>query len=141
MLADPVYGPVAPGTPVERAAALANTALAPLARGLISGTSAATAWAQHWHALRPRLEGRTQSYLARLLRVVERHEQDLQHASDSSELLRSELAGRIQRLLRLAAGTVIVSVCHLALVALDLERLRGGLARRCLFGAQQSEHL
>jgi hypothetical protein len=70
-----------------------------------------------------------------LLQAVQRHERDLKHAVDSAEPLRSELARRLERLLRLAAGTVIVTFCHLALVALDLERLRGGLARRCLFGA------
>jgi hypothetical protein len=35
---------------------------------------------------------------------------------------------------------VTVTVCHLALIALDLERLRGGLVRRCLFGDIQAEH-
>lgn len=141
MLADPVYGPVAPGTPAERAVALAKTELAPLSPALLGSSSPTAAWTEHWDALRPRLEGRAQAALERLRHVVERHEQDLQHALDSSEALRSELAGRVQRQLRLAAGTVIVSVCHLTLVALDLERLRGGLARRSLFGARQSEHL
>jgi hypothetical protein len=140
MLADPVYGPLAPGTSIERATALANTALAPLASALSSGTSAGAAWAQHWRALQPRLDGRTQSFLERLLQAVGQHEDDLQHVLDSSEPLRDELAGRVQRLLRLAAGTVIVTMCHLALIALDLERLRGGLARRCLFGSRLSEH-
>ena len=60
--------------------------------------------------------------------------------SDSAEPLRRELVSRLQRLLRAAAGTVVVTVCHLALVALDLERLRGGLSRRCLFGDDQTEH-
>ncbi len=139
MLADPVYGPLAPGTPAERAAALAHTALAPLAPVLSSAISLGTPWAEHWRTLQPRLDGRTQSFLERLLQAVRGHELDLRRALDSSEPLRNELASRVQRLLRLAAGTVIVTVCHLALVALDLERLRGGLARRCLFGSRQSE--
>jgi hypothetical protein len=71
---------------------------------------------------------------------MEQHERDLLHASDTAEPLRNQLASRLQRLLRVAAGTVTVTVCHLALIALDLERLRAGLVRRCLFGDIQAEH-
>lgn len=136
MLADPVYGPIAPGTPAERAAALAATPLAPLGPVLTAGVSARSAWSASWRALQPRPDARTQSSLELVLRGIRRHEQDLLSAADSAQPLRSELAERLQRLLRISAGTVIVTVCHLALVGLDLERLRGGLARRCVFAAQ-----
>lgn len=136
MLADTVYGPLAPGTPEERAAALANTVLAPLEPALAGRSSPGAAWSAHWQTLLPRSDARTQYCLDVLLQTMERHEQDLLRAADTAEPLRSELANRMQRLLRIAEGTVIVTVCHLALVALDLERLRGGLARRCLFSGQ-----
>jgi hypothetical protein len=42
-------------------------------------------------------------------------------------------------LFRAAAGTVIATLCHLALLALELERLRGGLIDRCLFAARMTE--
>jgi hypothetical protein len=140
MLADPAYGPLAPGTPDERAAMVGRTALAPIGPALVTRAALGAAWAAHWNTLRPRLDGRAQSFLERLLQTVQQHEQDLKHAADSAEPLRSELARHLLHLLRLAAGTVIVTLCHLALVALDLERLRGGLACRCLFGAVQAEH-
>lgn len=139
MLADPVYGPLAPGSPAERAAALAHTALAPMGSALAGRTSATAAWSAHWQALRPHLDARAQHSFELLLGAVRRHAEDLERTIDSAEPLRSDLAHRFHRLLRIAAGTVIVTVCHLALVALDLERLRGGLARRCLFPAGQAE--
>ncbi len=140
MLADPVYGPLAPGTPAERAAALANTALVPLASALAGRNSALAAWSAHWHALRPRLDARAELLLERLLEALQGHEEDLKRAVGSAEPLRRALAHRFHRLLRIAAGTAIVTLCHLGLVALDLERLRGGLARRYLFPAGQTEH-
>jgi hypothetical protein len=136
MLADPVCGPLTPGTPEERAAALADTVLAPLEPVLAARSSPGTAWSAHWQRLWPRSDAHAQHCLDVLLQTMKRHEQDLLHAQDSAEPLRSALANRIQRVLRLAAGTVIVTACHLTLLALDLERLRGGLARRRLFAGE-----
>ncbi len=95
---------------------------------------------QAWQVLQPRSDIRTQHCLLMLWRTMEQHAQALQRASDSAEAPRAELANRLQRLFRAAADTVIASVCHLALVALDLERLRGGLACRRLFGDDRAEH-
>jgi hypothetical protein len=139
MLADPLYGPIAPGTSADRAAALAKTALAPLQPALAGRCSPLAAWRAHWDALRPLAEAHTQHSLELLLHEVQRHAQDLLRVPDTAEPARSELANRIQRLMRTAADTVIVTVCHLALLARDLERLRGGLARRCLFGGQAGQ--
>jgi len=139
MLADPVYGPLAPGTPAERAASLSATALASLQPALAGQTSPGAAWSAHWRTLQPRSDSRTQHSLELLLQTMQRHEQGLLRAADSAEPLRSELANRMHSLLRVAAGTVIVTVCHLTLVALDLERLRGGLARRCLFAGRAEQ--
>ncbi len=139
MLADPLYGPLAPGTPADRAAAMALTALAPLQGAVAGQTTVSAAWQTHWHSLRPSPDERTQRSLDLLLQAMREHQKSLTHAAESAEPARAELAKRLQRLLRIAAGTVIVTACHLGLVALDLERLRGGLARRRLF-AGQAEH-
>jgi hypothetical protein len=47
--------------------------------------------------------------------------------------LRDELRERLNRLFRAAAGTLVATLCHLTLMALDFERLRGGLVNRSLF--------
>jgi hypothetical protein len=91
-------------------------------------------WNAHWQALWPRADARTQYSRDLFLRIVDQHEQALLMAADTGGPMREQLAIRLQRLQRMAAGTVIVTVCHLTLLALDLERLRGGLACRCLFG-------
>jgi hypothetical protein len=140
LLADALYGPVALGTPADRAAALERTALAALGPAVAGMTTPGAAWGAEWQLLQPQTELRTKNFLQRLTVIVAEHEQAMLRATDSGEPLRQELSSRLQRLLRAAAGTVIVTVCHLALVALDLERLRGGLSRRCLFGDDQTEH-
>ena len=140
LLADPLYGALAPGTTADRAAALAHTVLAPLEPAVAARTALGAAWNARWQALRPRTDVGTEHFLLRLRQLLEQQAHALLRATDSAEPLRMELANRLQRLFRGAAGTVIVTVCHLALVALDLERLRGGLARRCLFGGDQAEH-
>jgi len=140
LLADPLYGPMAPGTPADRAAALEHSALAALNPAVAGLTTLGAAWGRQWQLLQPQTEVRTGSFIQRLSTIIEEHEQALLRAADSAEPLRRELAGRLQRLLRAAAGTVVATVCHLALVALDLERLRGGLSRRSLFGDEQIEH-
>lgn len=139
LLADSIYGRIAPGTPAERITALARTPLAPLAPALAGHTSAQAAWAAHWRTLQPVTDPHEADLLERVQQAIEHHQQLLLTA-ESSEPLRIELANRLQRLLRIAAGTVIVSVCHLALVALDLERLRGALASRSVFaGSRESQ--
>jgi hypothetical protein len=125
--------------PAERVAALSRTELGPLAAALNGRSSAGAAWSAHWQTLKPRADARTEQSLELLLLAMQQHRQQLLRAADNAEALRGELANRLQNLLRLAAGTVIVTVCHLALVALDIERLRRGLASRCLF-ARQTEH-
>jgi hypothetical protein len=140
LLADPVLGPIGVGTPSDRAAALARTRLAPLAPAVAGRTSPGAAWCTQWQVLQPRSDIRTQHCLLMLRRTMEQHARALQLASDSAEVLRTELANRLQRLFRAAADTVIASVCHLALVGVDLERLRGGLACRRLFGDDRAEH-
>jgi hypothetical protein len=140
LLADPLYGPVAPGTPADRAAALEHTALAALKPAVAGLTTPRAAWGAEWQLLRPQTELRTENFLQRLRAIIEEHEQAMLRATDSAEPLRKELASRLQGQFRAAAGTVIVTVCHLAMIALDLERLRGGLTRRRLFGDDQTEH-
>ncbi len=137
ILADSVYGRIAPGTPAERIVALAQSPLAPLGPVLEGRIPAVHAWIDHWQRLLPNTDVRTAGLLELLLRAIAQHQRQLLHAADSSEALREELANRLRRLLRISAGTVIVSVCHLALVALDLERLRGALACRRLFAGRR----
>ena len=51
----------------------------------------------------------------------------------SSAPYRRDLAHAVTRLFRRHGASPAAVFCHLVLVALDLERLRGGLVRRRLF--------
>jgi hypothetical protein len=134
MLADPLLGPLALGAREERGAAVRRGPLAPLAETFVGRQSLATLWKAHWDRLLPPADSDTRALLRAFLRCVDRSARALSPADDSAaarEVLASELAA----LFRASGGTALASLCHLALIALDLERLRGGLARRRLFAA------
>jgi len=133
LLADPVCGPVAPGTQAERRAALERTVLAPLAAGLDRAHSPTVLWRRHWQELAPASDSDTQRLQQALLATLARYAEALALAS-TSDVPRAALASALRRLFRAASGTVVATVCHLGLTGLDLQRLRGGLAYRCLAG-------
>lgn len=132
MLADPVCGPVALGSPAERAAAVKSTALAPLAPAITGRAPIGALWLEHWRTLQPQCDSQTNDLLHRLLRTIDAHLSKLTGETGSALTSRTELAARLAKLFRVGAGTVVATACHLALLALDLERLRGGLASRCV---------
>jgi len=137
MLADPDFGIVAPGSLSERAAALTRIGLAPVAASLVNRTSIAAAWMAHWHSLQPQAHARTEQLHRALMRALSRHGQEIREATDSGDLPRAKLAERLSRLLRNSGDTVVASVCYLGLLALHLERLRGGLVLRTVFAPDE----
>jgi len=58
---------------------------------------------------------------------------------ESSRLYRWKLAHALTRMFRERGGTPSAAFCHLALVAIDIERLRGGLVRRRLFDSERTK--
>ena len=139
MLADSVCGPIASGTPAERATSMQQTALAPLEAVVRSEVSPGQAWRDYWSTLMPAADARTRQLFDALLTVIDKHSQQMLLRNLDAAVLRGELAMHLQHLFRAAAGTVIATLCHLALLALDLERLRGDLINRCLFAARVAE--
>jgi hypothetical protein len=129
MLADPVFGPVGLGTPSERAAALAATPLAALAAAVRAAGTVGTAWRTEAGRRVPPADGDTRAQLALLM-----------HSSGAGTAAAvPAAAAALLRLFRAAAGSAVASGCHLALLALDFERLRGGLVVRSLFRAPRAE--
>jgi hypothetical protein len=150
MLADPVCGPIAPGSPGERGTAIRATALAPLAAAIEHGVPIAALWREHWQRLEPLTDPETRRLMSVLLQDVDRHLATMATTpaigtmlpitttQGQGEALRQALAERLVRVFRQGAETVVATVCYLALVGLDLERLRGGLVTRCLLPWQAS---
>jgi len=129
MLADPMCAPIAMGTPPERIEALAHTPLAPLGSALRATGPIGPAWLDQAARLVPRADADHRARLGVLMRL-----------SGAGAAARPPgAAAALLRLFRAAAGTAIASGCHLALLSLDLERLRGGLVMRSLFGAPRAE--
>jgi len=128
MLADPVCAPVAVGTPLERAAALEHTPLAALAPAVRARGPLGPAWREESARLSPPIEGETQALLSRLMSA----------SGVAAPAAAPGAAVTLLHLFRAAAGSAVASACHLALLSLDFERLRGGLVVRSLFGAART---
>jgi hypothetical protein len=91
-------------------------------------------WYAHWRSLWP-LGARECRTLTALADTVKAHvaRLDLAGPQDTSAAYRRAFAQAASRMFRRHGASPIAVFCHLALVALDLERLRGGLVRRALF--------
>ena len=129
MLADPTCAAFAMGTPPERAAALAHTPLAPLSSALLAARPIGPAWLEEAGRRVPPTDRDSRAQLGVLMRV----------SGAAAAASSPGAAATLLRLFRAAAGTAIASGCHLALLSLDFERLRGGLVVRSLFSAARAE--
>jgi hypothetical protein len=91
-------------------------------------------WAAHWQSLWPK--GKSDArLLAGLSDAVQAHVAQLAQTGpqETSQRYRGDLARLVTRMFRRHGGTPLAVFSHLVLMALDLERLRGGLVRRRLF--------
>lgn len=134
LLADPLFGPLTLGDPVRRGLAIQLTPLRPLAPGIGDGQPLGELWWTHWKKLAPPMPADTRALLDWLIEQF-MHFIDALAAADSSLTARAALAAALNRVFRAGAATAIASCSHLALVALDLERLRGGLISRRLLAS------
>jgi hypothetical protein len=133
MRVDPTLGPIVAGDPRERAVALAQTPLVPLAAGFTSPPDVPLAWVRHWQALWP-VERPAGAPVERLLSMVRAQIEQLATAppeSTSRETLQS-VERRFVRAFRRQPLSPVAAVAYLGLLALDLLRLRGALAVRAL---------
>jgi hypothetical protein len=120
LLADPILG--------------RRTALAAFEPAIAGRVPLAQLWLARWRELRPPLDATTAQLLAAVGKAVREHAQRIAQDGADAVALREQLRVRLKRLFRAAAGTPVATLCHLVLMALDFERLRGGLVNRSLFG-------
>jgi len=133
LLADPLLGPVVRGASAERSVAVKGTALASFEPAVAGGVPLAQLWLRRWRELQPPLDAFTERLLAPIPRAVQEHARRLAAEGADGVALRNQLRERLSRLFRAAAGTAVATLCHLALMVLDFERLRGGLVKASLF--------
>ena len=96
---------------------------------------------EDWRALWPRTTHSERAHLVLFTRTLERHLDAMAHADSASDGFaeRARLELEFARLFRWHAEEPVAPFCHLGLVALDLERLRGAVLRRALFPDVRSE--
>jgi hypothetical protein len=110
-----------------------RTALSVFEPAISGRVPLAQLWLARWRKLRPPVDDSTERLLAGVAKAVREHAQGLALQGIDAVALREQLRARLNRLFHVAAGTPVATLCHLALMALDFERLRGGLVDRRLF--------
>jgi len=120
--------------PQPQRASLIHLPPGPLAASDARPASLAARWLEHWHSLWPHRTA-DESELRDLTAAIAAQAERLGRASplETSAPYRSDLVRGLSRLFRRRGAAPVAVFCHLALVAIDLERLRGGLVRRRLF--------
>jgi hypothetical protein len=133
MREDDVLRVVCTAAPVARAAALRGTAAAALASAWAVPQTLGAAWWREWEHRLPR-PLHADDKLRAVVVLLQAHGSAFAAApAGPGTLLRRALQARLAPWLRRAAAEPAAAFVHLALCALDLERLRGELLRRALF--------
>jgi hypothetical protein len=132
---DPVFTESAKTDLQKRNAAPANSLFDALVASNTSEQALAARWYMHWRLLWPQIRTADTRALLDLAATIDAHVEGLDRADlqETSAPYRRDLARSLTRMFRRHSGSPAAVFCHLALVALDLERLRGDLVRRRLF--------
>jgi hypothetical protein len=120
--------------PQARAALLAAGPLAALVGAWPAPQAIGPAWQAEWQRRLPHPLGAADDALGQVVRALTAHRAGFAEApAGQGWLMRGELRVRLSLLLRRAALEPAAAFIHLALCAIDLERLRAELMRRVLF--------
>ncbi len=134
MLEDAQWRELCVALPGDRAAVLAAGAWGPLACAWSAPASLAAAWRAEWERRLPQPLRDADDSLRQVVATLQRHGTKFAAAPPGpGALLRRALQARLSLLMRRATLEPAAAFIHLALSALELERLRGELLRRALF--------
>lgn len=136
MLKDPVLAAVAQTDTERRSEALSATGLARIAGPVRAGVPPITAWLGAWESDWPEADAAGRTALERVRRDFHTHistilAEPLEHPPGPA--LRRRIIERFNMAFRRESGRITAVFAHLGLMALDVERLRGGLVLRALF--------
>jgi len=136
MLEDPVLSTVAQTDAERRDEALAATALGRIAGPVKEGVPPVDAWLDAWVTDWPAGDVAGGLALERVRRAFHGHVSTILAAPlqyPPGPALRRRIAERFNMAFRRESGRITAVFAHLGLMALDVERLRGGLVLRALF--------
>ena len=131
----PIFAQLADIDLRRRRAVPPNVPLTTLVASGAREQTAAARWYTYWRSLWPQHRMADHRVLLDLATTIKAHIERLDRAGllETSASYRGDLARILTRMFRRHSGSPTAMFCHLALVALDLERLRGDLIRRRLF--------
>ena len=133
---DSLLGPLASSGAGQ--ARLVLAAAARLVHGEATQTGIGRCWLRRWRQLWPQGDAAAGD-LARLVDQALRALTlaDVEPEANGGHWFRHDLARVLMRFFRSHGASPVALVCHVGLVLIDIERLRGGLARRSLFGIDE----
>ena len=141
MQADTALAAVALNDLAARQAAIASSPFGELAKG-DPRESLRTRWFECWTGLRPQTDAEAEADLELLVAGVERYlaaNQPRGMSPGKRHDARKRLDALAMGLVHRRAEEPVAIFCYLALVALDLQRLRDGILRRALFRDEPGE--
>ena len=140
MLQDPVLKPFTAIHHDQRNAALLQSDYAPMVHAYHEGMPLLAAWTARWQFLWPAPGASERASLQHLQTLLQQHLASFaRETPESAWRQRQQLAARLGTLFRAFRYQPAAVFCHLLLVALDVERLRGDILQRRLFPAYRED--
>ncbi len=135
---DPVLGGLVRDADKDARRALREAGYAPLLTGEGEDAALVEAWLVEWRRRWPAAPQAWRDALEKIAHRVLEHRRSMQQRDADGWPLRRDLEAAMAKGFRQHFQRPAASFCHLLLIALDLERLRGMLAPRMLLYGQES---
>lgn len=140
MLQDSYLKPFTSTGVQQRLLAMQQSDSAPIVSAWQEGLPLLKGWLQHWHTLWPDEHSTTTRPLIKISALLLRHLETFRHIHPGQGWQeRENLASKLSNLFRRYSQQPAAVFLHLALVALDIERLRGNIMQRALFPELRGE--
>ena len=124
----------------QRTSAFLQSEYAPLLHAWQAGDSLLLVWLKIWQSLWPDKHAKQQAALHTMNTMLQQHlNAFLQVAPNAAWRHRQQLAHKLTMLFRKYSYEPVAVFIHLLLIAVDIERLRGGIMQRCLFPGYREE--
>ena len=134
MLDDPRLKLFSTTNPEQRIEYMKQSDYAPLIQAWQSGTTLTDAWVQHWQSLWHEKKSPHIQPLLQLITLLYQHLDNFRHSPLTRTWQTREILNRqLTSMFRKYNYQPVAAFIHLALVALDIERLRGDIMQRSLF--------